>query len=283
MTARTHDWWQNGPVFSTSRRGSRIVAVEPDAEVPRPRWIHLLVLLLGSALSGICLTLVLPGSFPPLLAVPGWSAWNLVWWIPLALGAAWVLILLVPGTYALFEDDFAQSASIGIRAATVLVGTGLAVALHVWSWLTSGSTDSFIAELAEPMRWAATAAAVVAACAAALLLLGIHGVRREIARILSLRADARRVAGEIVTVPDPKLWILERPQFRVGVRFYDGAATRMIDVWMSTSPDRVPAPGSGVLVYFGGGTTHIEVDPDDPMVFSSDISRYTAPSGGGGS
>ncbi|HWV49932.1 MAG TPA: hypothetical protein VN035_10795 [Microbacterium sp.] len=282
MTARTHEWWQDGPVFSTSRRGSRIVAVAPDAEIPRPRWIHVLVLLLGSVLCGICLSVVLPGSLPPLLAVPGWSAWNLIWWIPLALGAAWVLILLVPSTYSLFEDDFGRSASVGMRAATALVSAGISIALLVWSWIISGSDDLFIADLAEPMRWGSSGAAILAAGAAALLLLGIHGVRREIARILSLREDACRVAGEIVTIPDPELWILERPQFRVGVRFHDGAAPRTIDVWMSTTPERVPMPGSGVLVYFRGSRTHVEVDPASPEMFSGDVSRYTAPSGGGG-
>lgn len=282
MTAQPHDWWQDGPVFSTRRRGSRIVAVAPDTEIPSPGPIHLLVLLLGSAACGICLTVVLPGTFPPLFAVPGWSAWNLAWWIPLAIGAAWVLILLVPITYTLFEDNFGQSASVGLRAATTLVSAGLTIALLLWSVPVAGHAEPFIAELAPLLRWGATGAAVVAACSTSLLLLGIHGVRREIALVLSLREDARRVAGEIVTIPDPKLWILERPQFRVGVRFYHGAAPRTIDVWMSTSADRVPTPGSGVLVYFHGSTTHIEVDPDSPMIFSSDVSRYRAPSGGGG-
>ncbi|MFB7251981.1 hypothetical protein [Microbacterium sp. NPDC056234] len=226
--------------------------------------------------------MVLPGSFPPLLAVPGWNAWNLMWWIPLAFGATWVLITLIPGTYALFEDDFGNSASVGIRAATTSVSAGLSAATFAWSVPVAGHSDSFIAELAVLLRWGATGAAVVAACAALLVLTGIHGARREIARILLLREDARRVAGEIVTVPDPKQWILERPQFRIGVRFYDGASPRTIDVWMSTSADRVPVRGSGVLVYLGGGTTHVEADPDSPMTFSSDVSRYTAPSGGGG-
>jgi hypothetical protein len=132
------------------------------------------------------------------------------------------------------------------------------------------------------MRWGSSGAAILAAGAAALLLLGVHGVRREVARILSLREDARRVAGEIVTVPDPTLWILARPQFRIGVRFYDGASPRTIDVWMSTTPARVPRPGSGVLVYFRGSRTHVEMDPASPEMFDSDVSRYTAPSGGGG-
>ncbi|WP_406249403.1 hypothetical protein ACI7YT_05205 [Microbacterium sp. M] len=282
MTAQTSEWWQDGPVFSTSRRGSRIVAVAPDADVPRLGWIHVLVLLLGSVLCGVCVTIVLPGSLPPLLAAPGWSAWNLIWWIPLALGAAWVLIMLVPVTYSLFEDDFGQSASVGIRAGTTVVSAGLATALNVWSVPVGEHSESFIAELMPLLRWGAAGAAAVAACAAALLLLGIHGVRREIARILCLREDARRVAGEIVTVPEPKMWILERPQFRVAVRFYDGAAPRTIDVWMSTTPARVPMPGSGVLVYFSGSRTHVDVDPASPEMFDGDVSRYTAPSGGGG-
>ena len=282
MTAQTHDWWQDGPVFSTTRRGSRIIAVAPDAEVPRLGWIHILVLLLGSVLCGLCLTVVLPGSLPPLLAVPGWSAWNLIWWIPLAFGAAWLLILLVPVTYALFEDDFSSSASVAFRAATTLVSAGLAFAVLTGSWVTE-ATNTFVAGFAEPLRWGAIGATIVSGCAAVLVLLGIVGVRRETARILSLRSDARRVAGEIVTVPDPTQWILARPQFRIGIRFYDGAAPRTIDVWMSTTPERVPLPGSGVLVYFSGSRTHVEADPASPEMFDPDVARYTAPSGGGGS
>ncbi|WP_243224682.1 hypothetical protein [Microbacterium sp. CIAB417] len=285
MTDETREevWWEDGPIFSTTRAGSRIVSVGPDADLPRLDAVQVLMLAIAPVFCGILIALVLPASFPPLAAALGWSAWHLLWWIPLVLGAAWMLITVVPACYALLEEAFGQ-ASLAMRGATWIVAGGTAIALLVWSWLLSGNREPFIADLAPFVGWGAAASAVVAVGALLLFLLSVSSVRRVTREILQLRAHGRHLPGEVAIVPDPSLWILARPQFRIEVRFVDGERRRTITAAMSTTAHRVPLPGSPVLVLVSPhGRTHVEPDPDRPLDFATDISRYTAPSGEGGS
>lgn len=276
-------WWEDGPVFSTSHHGSRIMALAPDAAVPHVDGIHIALLAIGPLLAGLCLAIVLPASIPPLLSVFGWSAWHLIWWVPLALGAAVVLVTLIPGTYAAVEDDF-RHPSTALRAATFVTSAGLGIALLVWSWFLGLSQDEFMGALAPAARWGSAGSAVVAVCFGLLTMLGVREARRTARRIVRVRAHGRRLIGRIAEIPDPKSWILGRPQFRVTVRFSDGAEERTLPVSMSTRAHRVPIRGSSVLVLIApDGTSYVELHPEHPIRFSRRTREYRAPSGGGGS
>lgn len=128
--------------------------------------------------------------------------------------------------------------------------------------------------------WTASALAALA-CAWAVAALRRARRRQELA--LWLRAHGRRHRGELDEVHFRRLWILERPQFYVGVRYRDGGQVRRLRAAMSTLHFRVPLPGYPVWVMVGPqGETLVEPDLTRPRAFDGSTDyRPHSPAGDG--
>jgi hypothetical protein len=90
-----------------------------------------------------------------------------------------------------------------------------------------------------------------------------------------LRRDGRRFAGS-VTLGDVRFWLGSNPELDVVIAYESPAGTHVPPARMRTSPDRVPADGSPVVVFDDlRGVVHVELDADAEFGFEPEA-RYTA-------
>ncbi|MGW5194162.1 hypothetical protein ACWEOO_33235 [Kribbella sp. NPDC004138] len=103
----------------------------------------------------------------------------------------------------------------------------------------------------------------------------LRHARRRQETIERLRRDGRRFPGT-VTLGDVRVWLGRNPELDVVIAYESPARTRVLPGRMRTSPDRVPADGSQVVVFDDlRGVVHVELDLDAEFAFEPE-ERYTA-------
>ncbi|RNL64355.1 hypothetical protein EFK50_07455 [Nocardioides marmoriginsengisoli] len=113
---------------------------------------------------------------------------------------------------------------------------------------------------------------------AARLPAGLRYARARQADIERLRRDGSRYVGRL-RLGEIIYWLGSNPELHVTVDYDSPGGAREARARMRTSPDRVPADGSAVLVFTDhAGTVHLELDPSAETVFAPE-DRYTATDG----
>ncbi|MGW2653636.1 hypothetical protein ACWC1D_08235 [Streptomyces sp. NPDC001478] len=105
------------------------------------------------------------------------------------------------------------------------------------------------------------AAAFGCAVAGAFAVRGIRRARRDVVRILRLRASGTAYAGTITALPDPRTW---NHGGDVPVRYRDGGdgPEHTVTVHVNTWAHEIPVPGTRVIVRRDeGGDLLVELDP----------------------
>jgi hypothetical protein len=99
--------------------------------------------------------------------------------------------------------------------------------------------------------------------------------RRTQATIERLRRDGRRYAGT-VRLGRIVFWLGSNPELDVTIAYDSPAGSHEVRARMRTSPDRVPADGSRVVVFDDlRGVVHVELDLDAEPAFEPEA-RYAA-------
>ncbi|GAA3127537.1 hypothetical protein JOF29_007492 [Kribbella aluminosa] len=99
--------------------------------------------------------------------------------------------------------------------------------------------------------------------------------REQQATIDRLRRDGHRYAG-IVKLGCIVFWLGSSPELEVTIAYDSPAGAHEIKARMRTSPDRVPADGSRIVVFDDlRGDLHVELDLDATPSFEPE-QRYTA-------
>ncbi|MFF0345961.1 hypothetical protein [Kribbella sp. NPDC004875] len=283
------DWWDDRPVFSAADKGARITGLA-HGESPGHVTTHLAILgalcfaawgaasLLGT--SWLC-----NASAPAeTCAVDFPSGVRLLWRILATIIGAYVLL-----HFSLVFGEKARQRLGQSRAAGLLVGSALLAGVAVgagFSVVTGFSVDpsgTLRRTLDFRIGTEAYAISTVLTLVAVLWWILVVGrlpsalaeARERQATIERLRRDGHRYAGT-VKLGRIVFWLGQSPELEVTIAYDSPAGAHEIKARMRTTPDRVPADGSKVVVFDDlRGDVHVELDPDaDPSFESSE--RYTA-------
>ncbi|MFD7158851.1 hypothetical protein ACFV9C_29925 [Kribbella sp. NPDC059898] len=284
------DWWDDRPVFSTTDHGARITGLA-RGESPGRVTTRLAVLgalcfvawgaasLLGT--SWLCNASSAPGET---CAVGFPSGVRLLWRILATVVVAYVLL-----HFSLAFGEEARQRLGQSRAAGLLVGSALPAGIAVGagaSVVTGFSADpSGTLRRTLDFRIGTEAYAISAALALIAVLWWIFVLARlpgalvaageRQATIERLRRDGHRYAGT-VQLGRIVFWLGQSPELEVTIAYDSPAGAHQIKARMRTSPDRVPANGSRVVVLDDlRGDVHVELDPDTTPSFAP-AERYTA-------
>ncbi|MGW7680161.1 hypothetical protein ACWGID_05440 [Kribbella sp. NPDC054772] len=284
------DWWDDRPVFSAADKGSRITGLAPG-ESPGHVTTRLAILgalcfvawtaasLLGT--SWLCNASSAPGET---CAVDFPSGVRLLWRIVATVVVAYVLL-----HFSLVFGEEARQRLGQSRAAGLLVGSALLAGVAVgagFSVVTGFSVDpSGTLRRTLDFRIGTEAYAISAALALVavlwwILVLGrlpaaLVAARERQTTIERLRRDGHRYAGT-VKLGRIVFWLGQSPELDVTIAYDSPAGAHEIKARMRTSPDRVPADGSKVVVFDDlRGDLHIELDRDATPSFEPSES-YTA-------
>ncbi|THV23558.1 hypothetical protein [Glycomyces paridis] len=287
---RHGQWWESGPVFSTTDRGSKITTIAPGKRAGR----FTTGLTIGTVFTALVWTglafLGYPRIFRAVHTAPAIEEMAATWWwLVLAVLAVLFMLLANLGLYGAVEERFGQQ-SAGFTVCVAAAGFGCFVggALHL-RLLAS----AIAAMPPSTPSWDRPDGVVLllftgsglfgflgAGLAAPFVLLRASRRQRT---ILRLRESAHRYPGQVVATDFRKQWIAGRPQFKVVIEYETPHLRGRFDTAMATQSDRVPLPGFPVLVSVGDASeTLVEPDPDRPGAFDPDNSRYQQSSGGGG-
>lgn len=279
------DWWEHGPLFSTTDRGKKITALAPD-ESPGRLTAGLAALILAVAAAWTALAYLglawIPGvttGQPGLGERP--TTW---WWITLFVLALKAIGLFSWGLHQMVRRKFGQrSFAKGVVATVGTLGFTAGAALHV---------AGYAATLAEGERFRGEREPdlLVVIALLALLLLAFRLLRSSFAllrvmrrqrQIQRLRASGRRFDGEIEATDFHRRWAEDRPQFDAMIRYEADGVSRVFRAAMVTSFDRVPLPGFPVRIMVDErSATLVEPDVERPgYEFDSDWAHYAKPSG----
>lgn len=288
--ARHGRWWESGPIFSTTDRGSRITTVAPGERVGR----FTPGLFAGTVLTAAAWTGLAFVGYPRLLGrgitAPGIeelaSNW---WWIGVTAVGVVLMFAATTGLYgAVAKRLRQQSAAFALCVTAAGFGCFAAGVLHLR--ILAKHLESLPADTPSWERPDAvilllfTGIGLVAFVGGALWtpFLFLTAQRRQRA-ILRLRQSGHRYVGEVAATEFKNLWINGWPQFEVAIRYEAAHVRDTFDAVMSTRSHRVPLPGFPVVIRVGAkGATLVEPDPDRPGAFDKDYDRYIEPSGGGG-
>ncbi|WP_427895819.1 hypothetical protein ACQHIV_18155 [Kribbella sp. GL6] len=284
------DWWDDRPVFSTTDKGARITGLAPG-ESPGHVTGRLAILaalcfagwvaasLLGT--SWLCNASSAPGETCA-VDLPGGV--RLLWRILATVAAAYFLL-----HFSLSFGEQARQRLGQSRAAGLLVGSALLAGIAAgagFSVVTGFSVDpSETLRRTLDFRVGTEAYAISAAIALVAVLWWIFvlgrlpaalvAARERQATIERLRRDGRRYAGT-VTLGRIVFWLGQSPELEVTIAYDSPAGAHEIAARMRTSPDRVPANGSKVVVLDDlRGDLHIELDRDGGPSFEP-AERYRA-------
>ena len=209
---------------------------------------------------------------------------SLVWRI-LALIVAGYLLLLVTldlGKQARQRLGRRQVASL-VWSAPLLAGLAVGAGLSAAAALAPDPSGTLRRTLDCLLGTEAIAVSAVVTLLAALrwitvvtrLPSALRHARRRQETIERLRRDGRRFPGT-VTLGDVRGWLGRNPELDVVIAYESPAGTRVLPGRMRTSPDRVPADGSRVVVFDDlRGVVHVELDLDAEFAFEPE-ERYTA-------
>ncbi|MGO4582857.1 hypothetical protein AB4Z38_03045 [Arthrobacter sp. 2RAF6] len=283
----TGNWWDHRPVFSATDKGTRITGLAPGQPLGRvtTRLVVSAVLCfaawgaltwLGSSL--LCLATSTTSSR---CAVDVGDEWPTIAGFVVA-GYLTLHITVDLSEHARERLGQRRAASL-FRSAPLLagmaVGCGIAAAVAIAS-----DPPEVIRQTIDCMVGTESIAisAVVASCAAGWGLTVVarlpgalrHAHERQ-STIERLRLEGRRYAGRL-HLGEISFWLGDNPELNVTVTYGSTAGQHEVRARMRTSPDRVPADGSRVLVFTDlNGTIHIELDAAAGTVFEPE-QRYTA-------
>jgi hypothetical protein len=228
------------------------------------------VLILGTVLTTlVCAATMF--AFLAALARPDRGSWLLT--VAMIIGTVVSLgALYVLGTSV--AEEF-QRTAVGVWVGLASLGTGL---------LLGGGAVLLTTDLTAHATAGATLPYVVEPTAVGGLA-AIAGIVGAVMTISAARRAARTprpgaiVAGTIVAVPAPVGWDAGNPYFTgVLVTYADADRDRTLAVTMRTTPQRVPAEGSAVLVTRdSAGRTRVTGDPDHPFSFDAVSVEYEDP------
>lgn len=280
-------WWDLGPVFSTTDRGSGITSLAPGRG-PGRFTPQLTTALAGATLSWTAVSYLVLAELPGMDASrPGLHdharTW---WWIGLIAVAFAALGIAGPRLRALARVQFGRPAAVrGLAFAAGALGSTAGAALH---------SAGYAATLADGERFFGERAPVLLICVTALVLIAlVVGMvqapsalwlaRRRQRLIRRLRATGRRFDGEVESTRFRRRWAEGRPLFDVVVRYEHAGSRRTFSAAMATSADRVPLPGFPVRIMVDErSATLVEPDVDRPGYdFETDGSAYAEPSDNG--
>ncbi|MGZ0147455.1 hypothetical protein ACXJJ3_10320 [Kribbella sp. WER1] len=284
------DWWDDRPVFSTTDKGARITGLAPGES---PGHVTTRLMLLGvlcfaawGAASLLGTSWLCNASSAPAetCAVNLPSGVRLLWRI---LGTVVVAYVLLHFSLAFGEE--ARQRLGQSRAAGLLVGSALLAGVAVgsgWSVATGFSVDpSGTLRRTLDFRIGTEAYAVSAALAIVAVLwwilvagrlpAALVAARERQATIERLRRDGRRYGGT-VKLGRIVFWFGQSPELEVTIAYDSPAGAHEIPARMRTSPDRVPADGSKVVVLDDlRGDLYVELDPGATPTYAP-AERYTA-------
>ncbi|NYI92290.1 hypothetical protein HNR02_005665 [Amycolatopsis endophytica] len=279
-------------MFTTrGEKGGNVTRVPPGVALQPMRGGFVLLvaglaLAAGAVIAGIGLVFVsLAEGFGP-------ASW---WWLALGVPATALTIFLLAGVYVTgTELIMRENPRNLIIAAALLGGTvpGLG-ALSIW-WFWRGSDIVLHPELIDYPGWnreliqqglicgAGSAAAAIGCLVLALIAVrGARRARRDVARILRLRATGGPRPGIIIALPDPATW---NHGGDVPIRYQDDSGgERTIRVRLNTYAHEIPVPGTPVIVFTDGDDLLVELDSDHPVEYHPDNRPYESDTSGGGS
>lgn len=191
------------------------------------------------------------------------------WWLALAVPAAAAALVAFSGVFA------EGTARIMVASTVALVGwTGVAAGAAIGTAALAVTTNGPAPVIAALLALTAVALGVLAAAST-------RRARREVARILRLRADPAPAKGMITALPDPATW---NHGGDVPVRYDPGDGERTVTVRMTSYAHEIPVRGTRVWVYGDGtGDVHVELDPQHPPVYEKNSRPYESDDSGGGS
>ncbi|MFE6976188.1 hypothetical protein [Streptomyces sp. NPDC057682] len=263
-------WIEDRPVFTTrGERGGNVTAVPAGAVLGSfTRRFRLVVagFVVGVAGAVVGAGLVVSGP-------SGGSSAGSWWWLALAVPAAGFALLQFAGVYVEGMPLMMRERPRNLLLLAGLFG-GVAPGLAVLGALNGAEGVLLLA---------AAAAAFGCAVAGAFAVRGIRRARRDVVRILRLRASGTAYAGTITGLPDPGTW---NHGGDVPVRYRDGddGAEHTVTVRVNTWAHEIPVPGTRVIVRRDeDGDLLVELDPAHPVEYHPDSRSYEQDTSGGGS
>lgn len=272
------EWLETGPVFSDrDRRGGRVVRVPHGVSLAPVGGAWMLTIAMFAVSGGILFAAVgfLIGSVFREGQPEGW------WWLALVITAGALMLFFFSGTFATSTERAMQPRSVGLISATG-AAVGVAIGLGILAVDAEGGLPwSEPRGHAGPLALLATGVALVALILAVLSIVAVRDARREVRRILELRASGSAVAGMVMALPDPKTW---SGGGEVPIRYDDGTGERVVPVRLTAYAHEIPVRGTRVIVRSGAaGGILVEFDPEHPPAYTPHRSRYEQDSSGGGS
>jgi hypothetical protein len=284
------DSWDHRPVFSTTDKGARITGLAPGEPVGRitTRLIVTTALcftvwgaasLLGTSV--LCHATSAPAST---CAVSLPADVPLVWRILAAIVVGYLLLLVTLDLGEQARQRLGQR-----RVATLLASAPTLAGIAVGAGISAGT--AFAPDPSGTLRRALDGLIGTEAIAVSVVLTILTGLwwisvvarlpsalrhaRRRQETIERLRRDGRRFSGS-VRLGDVRFWLGSNPELDVAIVYESPAGTHVLPGRMRTSPDRVPADGSPVVVFDDlRGVVHVELDVDAEFTFEPEA-RYTA-------
>ncbi|MEU0703363.1 hypothetical protein ABZ513_21465 [Streptomyces bacillaris] len=260
-------WLEDRPVFTTGGEKGGNVTVVPAGAVLKPLtwrfWLYVVGFVASVALVVVGIWLVISGP-------QGASSSGSWWWLALALPAAGSTLFWFAGIYIEGMHRIMRERPRNLLLLAGLLGGG-ALGLAVPAVL--GGARAVVPTVSLSAFCAGTAF-----CAAR----GIRRARKDVTRILRLRATGTTHTGVIAALPDPKTW---SSGGNVPVRYRDSStgAERTVTVRVNTWAHEIPVPRTRVIVYTDkDGDLVVELDPAHPVQYFSDSRRYEQDTSGGG-
>ena len=285
------DWWDHRPVFSTTDKMSRITGLAPGerpGRVTTRLLVSVLLCFLGwgavslLGTSALCGTTSAPSST---CAVDIPRHISAVWFIVAAVVVLYLVLAVTADLNANARQRLGQRrAAALLRSAPLLAGMSVGAFISAATAVAPDPSDVLRRTVHGEIGTESIAVSVVVAvltglwCVTVVVRLPsalLHARQRQLT-IERLRRDGRRYAGQ-VKLGRVVIWLGHDPELEVTIAYDSPAGSHQLQARMRTSPDRVPADGSRVVVFDDlRGVVHIELDPEAEPAFEPE-ERY-APS-----
>ncbi|TDX03354.1 hypothetical protein [Kribbella sp. VKM Ac-2566] len=283
------DWWDHRPVFSTTDKMARITGLAPGARPGRVTTrllVSVLLCFLGWGAVSLLGTSALCGATS---APAGTCA------VDIHISAGWFIAAAVVVGYLVLAvtSDLTENARQRLgqrRAASLLRSAPLLAGMSVGAFISAATAvapdpsdvlrRTVHGEIGtESIAISAVVAIVTglwAVTVAVRLPSALQHARQRQATIEGLRRDGRQYAGQ-VKLGRVAIWLGNNPELEVTIAYESPAGSHEVQARMRTSPDRVPADGSQVVVFDDlRGVVHVELDTAAEPAFEPEA-RY-APS-----
>jgi len=285
-------WLKDQPVFTTRGEKHGNVTRVPYGASLEPVSAGFVVLVIGLTVStGLTVAgigLVIAG-FSDGLGPVSW------WWLALGIPGAGTAVFLLAGVYIRGMELFMRERPRSLVLLTGIlsgIALGLAALAAWWAW-RAGDIAPY-PHLLEYDGWnrgqrskvvlfglGAVIAAAASLIVAVFAVRGGRRARRDVARILRLRATGTRWPGAVAALPEPKGWDRGGD---VPIRYEDDTGERTLMVRVNTYAHEIPVPGTPLIVFTDtSGDLLVELDPDHPLEYHPDNRPYESDTSGGGS